>query len=63
MTTYEFLCHVTLIINILQKLTQLIRLVTIRKSVFSDAHAVSAGCPAKASVLPTSSTGKESKRA
>jgi hypothetical protein len=62
MSTYEFLLHVTLILTILEKLTRLIGLVTIRKSVFSDAQAVSAGRPAKTSVSPAQSTGQKSKR-
>lgn len=62
MSTYEFLLHVTLILTILEKLTRLIGLVTIRKSVLSDAQTVSAGRPAKTSVSQAQSTGQKSKR-
>lgn len=59
---YEFLVRVTIILSFLQKLTPLLQLFNIRKSVFSDARTMSPGRCGKTSKVQTPRTGKKLER-
>lgn len=59
MSSYEILLHVTLIVNILEKLTPMLGMVKIRKSVFPDVQVMSPRRYAKTPATPTQRTGKK----
>lgn len=59
---YDFLVQVTIILNVMQKLTSLLHLFNIRKSVFSDARTMSPGRRGKTSKVQTPRTVKKLER-